>query len=192
MESHTEVRAEYGFLTAPESSTTDVTCSLYTMTPDKETPFCKANDHTKVVHTTAGPLTTRSSFSTYNICRHYTLKIEYVIFAAGKTKTLKRTVPVTVHPPLDDGRDMLVTEGPSHVPAVAEASSSSSAVAASTSRDSKARPPAPEPPGSSAALPQYERPPEYDDVLETRTEDDVSEGISSRDGKTGKGKAVVT
>lgn len=192
MESHTDIRAEYGFLSAPESSSTDITCPLITMTIEKDTPFCKANDHTKIVHTRAGILNARSSFSTYNICRHYTLRIEYVIFAAGKTKTLKRTVPVTVHPPLDDGREMLSTEGSSNTPAVAEASSSSSTAAVSASQDSKAQPPASEPAESSAALPQYERPPEYDDVLEMRTEDDVPEGRISEDTKTGKGKAVMT
>jgi hypothetical protein len=81
-------------------------------------------------------------------------------------------LPVTVHGPVDDGmarqRRHISSNGD-----YAEASSSAAAAA-------------PHGPDAADALPEYERPPEYNQVLDTTTENDEPERSGA-----GKGKAVM-
>jgi hypothetical protein len=104
----------------------------------------------------------------------YTLEVEYQIHAAGKFKTCRHTVPITVHPPpVDDGG----------AAAYAEASSSAAAVVPpaaalnSLPRDLESVLPSAStaPLDPATGLPEYERPPEYDQVLDMTTEDDAAE-----------------
>jgi hypothetical protein len=93
------VRAEHDSLSSEESSK-DYHLHVPRHIVEPHVPFSDANDYTKVVHTSV--LNTVSSFSTYNIYQRYTLEIQYGIFSAGKEKTCKHTLPITVHPPVDD------------------------------------------------------------------------------------------
>jgi hypothetical protein len=177
LKSRVEIRAEYGFLSAEEAHNNNRLPAMSTQILDKEVPFCKANDHTKVIRTR--PLSeVQSSFSTYNICQRYTLEVEYVIFAAGKRKSFKREVPITIHGPTHDGST-------AHFPAMpvngeqVEASSSTAAAASQGSLH-------PTTTDHATVLPEYERPPEYDVVLGTTTEND-----EPHDSVLGKGKASV-
>ncbi|KAL1583159.1 hypothetical protein WHR41_08001 [Cladosporium halotolerans] len=174
----TEFRAEYGLLSAPESSTTERIPPLATMILDPEVPFCKANDHTKTVRTRDTVVNIGSSFTTYNISRQYTLRIEYCIFAAGKENHCKKVLPVRVLSPLDDGTTMLRTQPGAPVPQVAESSSSAAARMSRESENAAA------PQITAETLPHYEQPPGYDQALESRTENDLPV-----DSKGGKGKA---
>lgn len=174
---HVNIRAEYGFLSAEEAHTADHTPHLRGEILDKDVPFCKANDHTKVIRTR--PVEgLQSSFATYNICQRYTLEVEFCISAAGKLKNYKRQVPVVVHGPVDDRLAGQTMYGGEH----AEASSS----AAASQGPSDLPPPLMEQ-DAAATLPEYERPPEYDQVLDTTTENDEPHGNSSM----GKGKAAA-
>jgi hypothetical protein len=174
-----DIRAEYGFFSAEEAHKKGHSPPMATEILDKDVPFCKANDHTKIVRS-CNPVTGRqSSFSTYNICQQYTLEVEYSVAASGRHKTYKRQVPVTVHGPVGD----MVARTSIHASnngGTVEASSSRAAEAAAVCFGPGFRPDA------SYALPEYERPPEYDAVLDTTTENDKS-GISG----AGKGKATV-
>lgn len=182
VESHVEIRSEYGFLSHEEGSRDKALPYLRTMILEQEVPFCKANDHTKVIQTQPISQDARSSFTTYNICQRYTMEIEFCIFAAGKEKRFKRRVPITVHPPIeDDGMPGRASDS-----GYAEASSSSAAAAASDPA-AKDLPAPPTPPKPELDLPEYERPPEYDQVLDMRTENDEPAASNS-----GKGKAAAT
>lgn len=194
---YTEVRAEHSLFSSPESDTHDSLPWLNTQVLDQAAPFSKANDYTKVVHTRDGVNNVCTPFSTYNIARWYVLKIEFKLAATGKEETFKRTVPIHIHPPLDDGSVMLSVNGTAggRRSVEAMASSSSSApppAAAGPSSSASASPnmkdlPSPPTPPKPTDLPQYERPPEYDEVLEMRTEDDAP-----ADGSVGKGKEAAT
>ena len=139
---------------------------------DKDVPFSKANDHTKVVRTRGPVVGIQSSFSTYNICQQYTLEVEYCVAAASKQKSFKRQVPLIVHGPVDDEMTRQRTHTSSNGN-YAEASSSAAAAA-------------PQGPDAADALPEYERPPDYNQVLDTTTENDEPESSG-----TGKGKAAM-
>jgi hypothetical protein len=167
-----DIRAEFGFFSAEEAHKSGHAPLLPTEILDKDVPFSKANDHTKVVRTRGPVVGIQSSFSTYNICQQYTLEVEYCISAASKHKSFKRQVPVTVHGPAGDEMTRQRTHASSNGN-YAEASSSAAA-------------PASQGPDAADALPEYERPPEYNQVLETTTENDES-GSSS----AGKGKAAM-
>jgi hypothetical protein len=178
------VRAEHGFFSAEESSKDTHLPLARGAIVEPDVPFCKANDHTKFVHATVLKHDVGSSFSTWNICQRYTLQIEYQILAAGKSKTCKHTMPITVHPPpVNDGA---ACAGPS--------SSSSAAVPPDAALDTLPRdlesvlPSASAPLDPATGLPEYERPPEYDQVLDMTTENDAAE--SSR--QAVKGKAVAS
>ena len=178
------VRAEHGFFSSEESSKTTHMPRVSGRIVEPDVPFGKSNDHTKFIHTSILNHDVGSSFSTWNICQCCTLEIEYQIFAAGKQKTCKHTMPITVHPPpVDD----VGAAG------FAEASSSSAAVAPSTALDSLPQDLESVLPSSSApldpatGLPEYERPPEYDQVLDMTTENDAA-GSS----RAVKGKAVAS
>jgi hypothetical protein len=179
------VRAEHGFLSSEESSKDShiyVPCSIV----EPNVPFSKANDHMKFVRTEV--LNTRSSFSTYNISQRYTLEVQFGVFAAGKEKTLKHTVQIVVHPPVEDAGAGAGVGG--------YAEASSTAAAAATAMDSLPRDLEAALPSSSSAppldpvtgLPEYERPPEYDQVLDMTTENDAAAGS----GQAVKGKAVAS
>jgi hypothetical protein len=178
------VRAEHGFFSSEESSKDTHLPLARGAIVQPNIPFCKANDYTKVVHANVFRHDVGSSFSTWNICQRYTLEVEYQLHAAGKFKTCKHTVPITVHPPPVDGG---VEVGG------AEASSSSSAVLPPAALDSLPRdlenvlpPSAPAPLDPATGLPEYERPPEYDQVLGMTTENDAAESSQAV-----KGKAAV-
>jgi hypothetical protein len=182
---HITVRAEHGFFSSEESSK-DSCLPLPCRIVEPQVPFGKANDHTKLVHTSA--LDAASSFSTWNICQRYTLEIKYQIHAAGKEKTMKHTLPIVVHPPVVDGAGAA---------GYAEASSSSSAAAVgppsaldSLPRDLESALPPSAPLDPATGLPEYERPPEYDQVLDMTTENDAAAESSSH-GVKGKAAAVV-
>jgi hypothetical protein len=179
------VRAEHGFFSSEESSKTTHMPRVSGRIVEPDVPFGKSNDYTKFIHTSVLNHDVGSSFSTWNICQCYTLEIEYQIFAAGKQKTCKHTMPITVHPPpVDD----VGAAG------FAEASSSSSAAAiAPPALDSMpqdlqaALPSSSAPLDPATGLPEYERPPEYDQVLGITTENDAA-GSS----RAVKGKAVAS
>jgi hypothetical protein len=184
LKSRVEIRAEYGFLSAEEAHKSDRLPSMSTQILDKEVPFCKANDHKKVIRTR--PLSgVQSSFSTYNICQRYTLEVEYIILAAGKYKKFKREVPITIHGPTHDGSTADFPAMPGNAEQI-EASSSSTAAAAAASRGSPDLNPLLTTSDHATVLPEYERPPEYDVVLDSTTEND-----EPRDSGLGKGKAPV-
>lgn len=180
IESHVNVRSEYGFMSHEEASQDIHLPYLPVMIVDKDTPFCKANDHTKVIQASLANLDIRSSFMTYNICQRYTLEINFCIAAAGKEKWFKREVPIKVLPPMDDG-------GMAGQPSYSSYAEASSSATAPTRRDSKELPASPTPPKPEPGLPEYERPPEYDQVLDMTTENDEPAAHAS-----GKGKAVAT
>jgi hypothetical protein len=174
-----DIRAEYGFFSAEEAHKKGHSPPMQTEILDKDVPFCKANDHTKVVHTRGPVMGIQSSFSTYNICQQYTLEVEYSIAAAGTQKTFKRQVPVTVHGPVGDetmGQSTHASNNGEYVEASSSAAAAAAAVCFGPGFSSNA----------SNALPEYERPPEYDEVLDTTTENDQPESSGS-----GKGKAAV-
>lgn len=149
IDSHINVRSEYGFLSHEESSQDKHLPYLRIMIADIDVPFSKANDHTKVVRTSPVVLDSPSSFKTYNICQWYTLRIEFCIAAAGKDKWFKREVPIKVHPPIDDGAQ---ANGSGY----AEASSSAAATSPRDSKDPSTPPTLPKP---DTDLPEYERRP---------------------------------
>jgi hypothetical protein len=154
-------------------------------------PFGKANDWTKFVRTT-GVVDAAGSFSTWNICQMYMLQVEYRVSAAGKEKTCKHTLPIVVHPLMDDAGGGF---------AKAEASSSSAAaavVAPTTALHSlpqglqAALPSSSAPLDPATGLPEYERPPEYDQVLDmTAGNDAAAESSSSQAAVKGKAAMVV-
>jgi len=167
-----DIRAEYGFFSAEEAHKKGHSLPMPTEILDKDVPFSKANDHTKVVRT-RGPVSgIQSSFSTYNICQQYTLQVEFCIAAASKQKSFKRQVPVIVHGPVGD--EMM--RQPAHASSSGDYAEASSSAAAAASQSSDA----------ADALPEYERPPEYNQVLDTTTENDETESSGVR-----KGKAAV-
>ena len=172
-----DIRAEFGFFSAEEAHKKGHGPPLQTEIIDKDTPFCKANDHTKVVRTRGPILGIQSSFSTYNICQQYTLEVEFCIAAANTQKSHKRQVAVTVHGPVGDAMTGQSGNGFSS-PDYAEASSSSAAAFSQAQALPLAAPDA------SNALPEYERPPEYDEVLDTTTENDEPNSSGAGKGKT--------
>jgi hypothetical protein len=183
------VRAEYGFLSS-EESTKDSHLPLPCRIVEPSVPFGKANDWTKFVRTT-GVVDAASSFSTWNICQMYMLQVEYRVSAAGKEKTCKHTFPIVVHPPVDGAGGGF---------AEAEASSSSAAAAVvapttalhSTPQDLQAALPSSSAPLDPATgLPEYERPPEYDQVLDMTTGNDAAAAESSSSQAAVKGKAAM-
>lgn len=188
----TQVRCEHSLFSTPESDTNDALPRLSAEVIDQSVPFSKANDYTKVCRTHTGLMGVCSPFTTYNISQQYRLNVEFRIAGAGTEQTFERNMPVMVHPPLDDGSAML--SAGAGAPAYAAAASSSSAAplqppsaaSSSTSPSIKDLPKPPTPPKSNA-LPQYERPPEYDEVSEMTTQDDEPEGSGS-----GKGKNAAT
>jgi hypothetical protein len=183
------VRAEYGFLSS-EESTKDSHLPLPCRIVEPSVPFGKANDWTKFVRTT-GVVDAASSFSTWNICQMYMLQVEYRVSTAGKEKTCKHTFPIVVHPPVDGAGGGF---------AEAEASSSSAAAAVvapttalhSTPQDLQgALPSSSAPLDPATGLPEYERPPEYDQVLDMTAGNDAAAAESSSSQAAAKGKAAM-
>ena len=166
------MRAEYGFFSAEEAHKSGHSPPMPTEILEKDVPFSKANDHTKVVRTRGPVVGIQSSFSTYNICQQYTLEVEYCVSAASKQKSFKRQVPVTVHGPV--GEEM--TRQRTHTSSNGDYAEASSSAAAAASQG----------PDAADALPEYERPPDYNQVLDTTTEDDLPESSGA-----GKGKAAM-
>lgn len=134
----TAVRAERRFLTTPESRGQCTIATLMGMIDDTG-PFSKSNDWTKSVvteHITEVP----SSFRTVNISRSYSIQVRLVFKLTGKYRDFGESYQVFIHPPLQ------VADSEAAV-----ASSSARPMAEGEMGD----------PGST--LPQYERPPEYDE-----------------------------
>jgi len=178
------IRAEHGFLSAEESNKDYHLPRVPCMIVEPNVPFSKANDHTKFIHTTI--LNTASSFSTYNICQRYTLEVQYGIHAAGKDKTLKHIMPITVHPPVDDTG----SSADAFMGNFAEASSSAVAPPPPLNdirQESHTTLPSTTQLDPVSGLPEYERPPEYDQVLDMTTENDITVESS----QAAKGKAVA-
>jgi len=97
-----------------------------------------------------------TSFSTFNISHTYTLELKYTIIAATKSFKVSKQIRVIVFPPLDLPPEFAAA-GPSSRPVE-----------------------------TAQPLPEYERPPEYHEVLEeTQNGDDVHETGQ------GKGKSVA-
>jgi len=155
---HTEARAETVFFTHPESSGNECVAKMTGRLNDSKAPFSKESDYTKVI-TTPAVLGMPTSFSTFNICRRYTLELKYTIIAATKPFKISRIIPIVILPPLD-------------LP-------SEAAVAGPSSRPMQ---------DSAAPLPQYERPPEYHEVVEN----DTQAGGNLGDTGSGRGKAAAT
>lgn len=181
LRSRIDIRAEHGFLSAQEAHNNSHLPPISTEILDRDVPFSKANDHTKIVRTRAVS-GIQSSFSTYNICQHYTLEVQYVIAAAGKQKNFKRRVPITIHGPINNS----ATGQPAYALTNGRNVEASSSAVATASQGSAELPPPSMSSDAAAALPEYERPPEYNDVLETTTENDQLPSSGA-----GKGKAAV-
>jgi hypothetical protein len=182
LKSRVDIRAEYGFLSAEEAHHNNRLPAMSTQILDKEVPFSKANDHKKIIRTR--PLSElQSSFSTYNICQRYTLEVEYVVVAAGKRKSFRREVPVTINGPICDGSTV---DFPAWPVDREQVEASSSTVTVTASRGSAELSPPRATTDHATVLPEYERPPEYDVVLDTTTENG-----GPYDGGLGKGKAPV-
>ena len=177
------IRAEHGFFSAEESNKDYHLPCVPCFIVEPQVPFCKANDNTKFIHTTV--LNTASSFSTYNICQRYTLEIQYGIHAAGKDKTLKHIMPVTVHPPVDDSG--LPADAYTGGYAGASSSAIPPPVLDNVTQDPQTTLPPPTTLGPATGLPEYERPPEYHEVLDMTTENDAAESSQA-----GRGKAVAS
>ncbi|KAK3686991.1 hypothetical protein LTR37_019243 [Vermiconidia calcicola] len=109
---------------------------------DSHIPFSKSNDWCKTIITDPLPVVP-TSFKTFNILQTYQLVINGVLTVAEQQKPFLRRCEVTIHPPLQP-----VAAGPSFPSAVA--ANSSTAPFDMSSID--------------AALPEYERPPEYDEA----------------------------
>ena len=140
----TDVRAEKQIFTSPESHSNEVKATLKGVV-DYAGPFSKANDWSKTINTRALSGLC-STFQTYNISQSYRMKIRGAFTLAGKTKEFDIEKAVTIHPPIETANDALWPP-------------SSSAAAGSSSR----------PFGMGdveAALPEYDRPPEYDEAVD--------------------------
>ncbi|KAM0716457.1 hypothetical protein Q7P37_007902 [Cladosporium fusiforme] len=190
---YTVARCEHNFFTTPESDSDEALPRLPAEVLDQATPFGKSNDYTKVAHTRVGLTNTCSPFTTYNISRNYSFKLNFKISGAGKDEWFERRMPITVHPPLDDGSVMLSAPGLHTAHGLAQASSSSARPVSTSTAGSSTSPhmrelPKPPTPPKVDGLPQYDRPPEYDEVLDMTTEDDVSKD----GGGGGKDKAVAS
>ena len=139
----TVVRAERQLFSSPEAYSDEPRATLKGIV-DNKGPFSKANDWVKTINT-KDFVGICSEFKTYNISRRYKLKVKGVFTVAGKVKDFSQESSIVVYPPLQ-----------STIPSVGP---SSSAIAG----------PSTHPFGSGNAenaLPQYERPPEYEEVLE--------------------------
>lgn len=161
---HTLVRGESHFLATPESDKEDSFPRLMATVLDKDVPFSKANDFTKVCQTHAGLGNVGTPFTTYNISVAYALKVEFRIAGAGTDVYHERHFPVTVLRTIDDGGQQ---------ESVGASSSAAAAVASSSTSPYMRELRNPPTPPKENALPQYDRPPEYDEVLDMTTENDV-------------------
>lgn len=160
IKAYTTVRAEKQLFSTPEAESDGTVATLQGVADSKD-PFSKANDWTKTINTK--PLVgIPICFKTYNICRRYQMKIKMAFWVAGKNKPFTQVHHIEVHPPLEDG---------GHV----EAGSSSVAAASSSAGErlimGEVIATLPE-----AALPQYERPPEYEEAPDDSPVDGVGNG----------------
>ena len=136
-----EVRAEKGLFTSPESSSDETKMNLRGVIDDKG-PFSKANDWSKTVNTRE-VRGINSTFQTYNISSKYRMKVKGAFTVAGKVKDFSQSCLITVYPPL--------------LTADSVAGPSSSAMPGSSSQPLRMG-------NMEASLPQYERPPEYEEA----------------------------
>ena len=152
----TDVRAERQIFSTPESHSDEVKATLRGV-PDSAGPFSKANDWSKTINT--HKLTGLcSTFRTYNISQSYSMKIRGAFTLAGKTKEFDIDKSVTIHPPIETANE-----------------GSSSAAAGSSSQPFGMG-------DMDAALPQYDRPPEYDDAVDEKSQSEVqSELVDTRE-----------
>jgi hypothetical protein len=179
LKAHTTIRSEHGFFTSEEGNTSRNLPGVSTGVVAPDVPFCKANDHTKKVRTFDPIPNVQSTFSTYNISQQYILEIEYGIAVANKHVNFKRKLPVVIYGPVENAFAGQARYAPFNESGFAEASSSAAQGPANM-------PPLTVSSEHATALPEYERPPNYDQVLETTTENDVR-----YDSGLGNGKAVA-
>jgi hypothetical protein len=142
-------RADRQIFTSPEAHSNEEKINIRAVMADTG-PFGKGNDWTKTLNTRElrGLCT---SFTTPNISVSYRMKIRGIFSFANKTKDFDREFSVTIHPPLErsDGQ------------------ASSSAAAAGSSSQAYGME------SLEAALPEYDRPPEYDEAVNESSDGEV-------------------
>ncbi|KAK3712585.1 hypothetical protein LTR37_009028 [Vermiconidia calcicola] len=141
--SHVTVRGRKRFHNSLEASSNDIRLPMHrAQNQDSRTPFSKSNDWSKTISTDPLPLVS-ISFKSFSIQQTYHLKINGAFTVAEQRKSFARRCEVSIHPPLQSS-----TAGPSYSSAVAARSSTAPFDMSSID----------------AALPEYERPPEYDEA----------------------------
>ncbi|KAI0153276.1 hypothetical protein GGR57DRAFT_150468 [Xylariaceae sp. FL1272] len=98
----TQVRAEAGLLSTPESEGNYTVCNMRCFPADRQ-PFSKANGFTKSIITQID--TTQQnfspSFSTFNITQSYSMELNLAFSVTGKNKAFKKQYPVYIYPPAE-------------------------------------------------------------------------------------------
>jgi hypothetical protein len=140
-----DVRAERQLFSSPGANSDEEKLRLKGVLDDNG-PFSKANDWTKAINT-RDLRGVCSTFHSPNISLRYRMRVRGTFTFANKHKEFEKDYSITIHPPLDLANASLW-----------EASSSSAAAGSSS------QPFAME--NWEAALPEYDRPPEYDEAIE--------------------------
>ena len=141
-------RADKQIFTSPEAHSDEETMTLRAVMAEAG-PFSKANDWTKTLNTRElrGLCT---AFKTPNISVSHRMKIRGTFTLAGKTKEFEREFVITIHPPLERSNGQ----------------ASSSEVAGSSSQAYGME-------SLEAALPEYDRPPEYDEAVNEESDNQI-------------------
>ncbi|KAI1259177.1 hypothetical protein F5Y18DRAFT_410992 [Xylariaceae sp. FL1019] len=98
----TQVRAEEGIFSTPESEGNYTVCSMRCFPHDRQ-PFSKANGFSKTIITRPIDTTPENfspSFSTFNICQSYSMELNLAFSVTGKNEAFKKQYPVHVYPPV--------------------------------------------------------------------------------------------
>ena len=158
----TDVRAEKQLWSSPEASSDQEKLRLKGALDDNG-PFSKANDWTKVINT-RDLRGVCGNFQSPNISLRYRMRVRGTFSFANKQKEFEKDYTVTIHPPLELANASLWE-------------ASSSAAAGSSSQPLRMD-------SLEAALPEYDRPPEYEEAIEEapRPEVLVSEATGKKEG----------
>jgi hypothetical protein len=139
-----DVRAERQLFSSPESSSDEEKLRLKGVLQDNK-PFSKANDWTKAINT-RDLRGVCSAFQSPNISLRYRMRVRGTFTFANKHKEFEKDYSVTIHPPIELGNASLWE-------------ASSSAAGGSSSQPLGLE-------SLEATLPEYDRPPEYDEAIE--------------------------
>ncbi|KAF2724810.1 hypothetical protein K431DRAFT_281763 [Polychaeton citri CBS 116435] len=149
----TVVRAERVFLSTPESRGENTTGHYHGQLRGGNV-FSKANDWTKIV-TTRELDNCTSNFRTFNISQTHSFTVSFSFLVAGKHKSFSRENPIVVHPPLQQPHANI------------EAAQVGSSATARGSYVGGTPELSQRPNGTNGienALPEYERPPGYEEA----------------------------